>query len=57
VLRTFISTSSSNVYKASNTSVAITLYDQAISEGIYYIGYDFKPNEEEEQVKKYSLDL
>jgi len=24
---------------------------------IYYIGYDFKPNEDEEQIKKYSLDL
>jgi hypothetical protein len=40
VLRTFISTSSSNIYKASGTSIAITLYDQAITEGVYYIGYD-----------------
>lgn len=24
---------------------------------IYYIGYDFKPNQEEEQIKKYNLDL
>jgi hypothetical protein len=39
VVRTLSSTGT-NVYKVSNTSVAVTLYDEAIPEATYYIGYD-----------------
>jgi len=39
VVRTLSSTGT-NVYKVSNTSVAVTLYDEVLPEATYYIGYD-----------------
>lgn len=42
VFRTFVANTSTNLYKTTASTIAVTVYDQPIPEGEYYIGWDLR---------------
>lgn len=42
VFRTFVASTSTNLYKTTASTIAVTVYDQPLPEGEYYIGWDLR---------------